>query len=273
MRACTRCGVVKALDAFPPVRRGEPKLQTWCRECFAAYGKVYYSANREAQKARLRRNVQATREQNRLRTVEYLLRHPCVDCGNADIVVLQFDHMRDKTADIARLVASGRTWAAIVREIEKCEVRCSNCHRRKTAQRRIPRTAPELDRVRRPPMEQLRIEDALSRRCRVCRDPKSLALFPYRSRVKRTRQHICLACQREVTRAWYVRNKSPTRDGYMAMRRKSERCCNRASSNISTRIRVSIAERLILLSWTSTTVAERPRTSRRSSARHEHGRT
>ena len=58
-------------------------------------------------------------------------------------------------------------------------------------------------------MEQLRIEDALSRRCRVCRDPKSLALFPYRSRVKRTRQHICLACQREVTRAWYVRNKSP----------------------------------------------------------------
>lgn len=201
--------MVKAVDAFPPVRRGEPKLQTWCRECFAAYGKVYYRANREAQKARLLRNVQATREQNRLRTVEYLLRHPCVDCGNADIVVLQFDHMRDKTADIARLVASGRTWAAIVREIEKCEVRCSNCHRRKTAQRRIPRTAPELDRVRRPPMEQLRIEDALSRRCRVCRDPKSLALFPYRSRVKRTRQHICLACQREVTRAWYVRNKSP----------------------------------------------------------------
>src|SRR5438132_13082592 len=112
MRACTRCGVVKAVDAFPPVRRGEPKLQTWCRECFAAYGKVYYRANREAQKARLLRNVQATREQNRLRTVEYLLRHPCVDCGNADIVVLRFDHMRDKTADIARLVASGRTWGS-----------------------------------------------------------------------------------------------------------------------------------------------------------------
>src|SRR5438552_4106888 len=138
MRACTRCGVVKALDAFPPVRRGEPKLQTWCRECFAAYGKVYYRANREAQKARLLRNVQATREQNRLRTVEYLLRHPCVDCGNADIVVLQFDHMRDKTADIARLVASGRTWAAIVREIEKCEVRCSNCHRRRDGPTKNP---------------------------------------------------------------------------------------------------------------------------------------
>src|SRR5207245_10198592 len=89
------------------------------RECFAAYGKVYYRANREAQKARLLRNVRTTREDNRLRTVEYLLRHPCVDCGERDIVVLQFDHLRDKRGDIATLVASGRTWKAIAREIEK----------------------------------------------------------------------------------------------------------------------------------------------------------
>ena len=210
MRACTKCRVVKPVEAFPPVRRGEPKLQTWCRECFAAYGKVYYRANREAQKARLLRNVRTTREDNRLRTVEYLLRHPCVDCGERDIVVLQFDHLRDKRGDIATLVASGRTWKAIAREIEKCEVRCSNCHRRKTAQRRIPDRPKEVDPVRRPPprFEQLRIDDASSRPCRVCGELKSRALFPFRSRIKRTRQHICLACQREVTHAWYVRNKS-----------------------------------------------------------------
>jgi hypothetical protein len=41
------------LDAFPPVRRGEPKLQSWCRERFAACGREYYRKNREFQNARL----------------------------------------------------------------------------------------------------------------------------------------------------------------------------------------------------------------------------
>src|SRR5712691_3194427 len=107
MRACTRCGVVKPLEAFPPVRRGEPRLQSWCRACFAAYGAAYYK-NRIAQKARLLRNVAATCKHNRRRIVEYLQTHPCVDCGERDIVVLEFDHLRDKVENIATLVTSGR---------------------------------------------------------------------------------------------------------------------------------------------------------------------
>ena len=81
MRACTKCGEVKPLDAFPPVRRGESKLQTWCRDCFAAYGREYYRKNREGQKARLLRNTAARRSDNQRRMIEYLLAHPCVDCG------------------------------------------------------------------------------------------------------------------------------------------------------------------------------------------------
>src|SRR5207245_8179526 len=55
MRACTRCGVEKPLEAFPLVRRGEAKLESWCRGCFATYGKMYYRANRDVQKARVLR--------------------------------------------------------------------------------------------------------------------------------------------------------------------------------------------------------------------------
>src|SRR2546430_643719 len=110
MRACTKCGVMKTLNAFPPVRRGDPKLQTWCRECFASYGKRYYRANREAQKARLIRNVEETREDNRQRLVEYLSAHPCVDCGEKDVVVLEFDHRAggSKLADVSEYANCGR---------------------------------------------------------------------------------------------------------------------------------------------------------------------
>jgi len=65
--------------------------------------------------------------------IEYLRGHPCVDCGETDIVVLDFDHLRDKAAGVSDLVAAGARWERILVEIEKCEVVCANDHRRRTA--------------------------------------------------------------------------------------------------------------------------------------------
>lgn len=217
MRACTKCGEVKPLHAFPPVRRGEPKLQSWSRDCFAAYGIDYYRKNREAQKARLLRNASIRRADNRMRAVEYLRAHPCVDCGEIDIVVLQFDHLRDKKADVTALINSGATWAAIEREIAKCEIRCANCHRLETA-RRYTRANSRRRRkeTNRALPQQLQLTDAAPRICRVCKIEQPLSAFPFRSKSRRVRQWICLACQREVSRAWYLRQSPNARrvDGY-----------------------------------------------------------
>jgi len=78
------------------------------------------------------------RQRNFLRVAKHLQSHPCSDCGEADILVLEFDHLpgTDKRFDIARAVsASTRSWSAIEAEIAKCEVVCANCHRRRTADR------------------------------------------------------------------------------------------------------------------------------------------
>jgi hypothetical protein len=220
MRACTKCGETKPLEAFPPVRRGEEKRQTWCRDCFAAYGRDYYQRNRMAQKARLLRNTYARRGENRRFMIEYLRAHPCVDCGETDIVVLQFDHLRDKRADLSKMMSSGATWAAIEREIAKCEVRCANCHRLKTALRYLNRKRTGPVRVAKP--EQLRLADAGTRTCRACGQTKPMTDFPYRSRVAATRHWICLICQREASRAWYLRRVPNARrlSGYGARARE-----------------------------------------------------
>lgn len=212
MRACTRCGEVKPLEAFPPVRRGEPKLQTWCRECFAAYGREYYRKNREAQKARLLRNVAAIRAGNRRRIIEYLAAHPCVDCGETDIIVLEFDHLGDKVADLSTYANGGRTWARIEAEIAKCEVRCANCHRRKTRATLSPSSSPAAPSPspisQRSSPAQLTLEAALGlRACRVCGETKPVTEFPFRSIARQTRQRICLSCQRTYAKDWYQRNK------------------------------------------------------------------
>jgi hypothetical protein len=67
--------------------------------------------------------------------IEYFKGHPCVDCGEDDPVVLEFDHLGEKLFDIGREIHN-RGWQSILDEIEKCEVVCANCHRRRTARRR-----------------------------------------------------------------------------------------------------------------------------------------
>jgi hypothetical protein len=57
----------------------------------------------------------------------------CQDCGIADPIVLPFDHQRSKSKDIGWLVSSGCRGSLVTAELDKCDVRCANCHRRRTA--------------------------------------------------------------------------------------------------------------------------------------------
>jgi hypothetical protein len=85
-----------------------------------AYGLI----KREANELRRRRNI--------CFVSNYLAAHPCVDCGEADPVVLDFDHVDGKSMAISAGLI-GWSIARIIQEIRKCEVRCANCHRRRTA--------------------------------------------------------------------------------------------------------------------------------------------
>lgn len=60
----------------------------------------------------------------------------CADCGeNYPYYVMDFDHISDKEFDINFLTATGRI-GAIKREILKCQIVCSNCHRIRTFERK-----------------------------------------------------------------------------------------------------------------------------------------
>jgi hypothetical protein len=74
------------------------------------------------------------RARNRQFVAEFLATHPCVDCGEVDIIVLEFDHRdpKNKCDDVGRLISTSGL-AALKQEIEKCDVRCGNCHRIRTA--------------------------------------------------------------------------------------------------------------------------------------------
>ncbi len=75
------------------------------------------------------------RLKNKQNALDYFSEHPCVDCGETDPIVLDFDHVRgQKSYNVGRAISgSHRSWKSIMTEIAKCDVRCCNCHRKKTA--------------------------------------------------------------------------------------------------------------------------------------------
>lgn len=106
-----------------------------CRECNRRRQARWLARNQDVQKARTK-VCRDQRIRTNLRYVwDYKQEHPCVDCGNADPRVLQFDHTADdKVAGVAAMIRS-RTLGSIIVEIAKCEVVCANCHQIRTAQR------------------------------------------------------------------------------------------------------------------------------------------
>lgn len=94
----------------------------------------HYVNNRDAMKAKAKYNNQRARKRNREFVKEFLTNNPCVDCGESDPVVLEFDH-RDysrKTVAISTLAGQSVSLDRLRFEMAKCDVRCANCHRRKT---------------------------------------------------------------------------------------------------------------------------------------------
>jgi hypothetical protein len=126
-KECTRCHEEKNLDEgfyVDPRYRGGYKHV--CKLCMSGY---------ESQSAtNLAVRMAASRLRNRQYLWDYYLTHPCEDCGEDDPVVLELDHIRgEKVAGVSQLVHNTRSIATIQREIDKCEVVCANCHRRRTA--------------------------------------------------------------------------------------------------------------------------------------------
>jgi DNA-directed RNA polymerase subunit RPC12/RpoP len=98
------------------------------------YFKQYHADNRE----RINERRREWRERMRAIMWNHKAVHPCIDCGETDPVVLDFDH-RDptqKSHSISRMAMAHCSEDRLINEMKKCDVRCSNCHRRRTHKQR-----------------------------------------------------------------------------------------------------------------------------------------
>lgn len=120
---CSGCSLVK------PIKQFKKSKGNLCTDCAKEDSKrrykersAYHSENKKQRKDIVREAI-----------FNYLSECCCIDCGENDPLVLEFDHIKgEKIMSISNMISRAFRWEVIYKEIEKCAVRCANCHRRKT---------------------------------------------------------------------------------------------------------------------------------------------
>jgi len=137
---CSRkCNVGKWRKLNPDKNKASEKRSSEKRKGINRYNpetrKVWYKNKSKDVVWKAKINNQANLRHSRLKDYlrDYKLTQGCVDCGyNTHHVALDFDHV-DGEKELN--VCNAKSIAQAKKEIEKCEVVCSNCHRIRTFER------------------------------------------------------------------------------------------------------------------------------------------
>ena len=93
MKTCTKCLKPQDLSQFSYKNRGKGILHAQCKNCSRAKVRSHYERNKAYYTEKARTRNLALRQEIQSRLLAYLSTHKCVDCGESDPVVLDFDHI------------------------------------------------------------------------------------------------------------------------------------------------------------------------------------
>lgn len=125
-KICGKCKTEKLVSRFYKSSGRPDGLHGWCKDC--------HNLDRK------RNSKPKTLNKIFLRNCQFIdgyKNQPCADCNQRfDLVAIDFDHVRgEKNYNVGTLRNRSFSLEAIWREIEKCDVVCSNCHRIRTSKR------------------------------------------------------------------------------------------------------------------------------------------
>lgn len=123
---CSTCRIEKPIEAFNKNRYRLDGLQTKCRLCDSKRARENYHAK---YKVAAKASVTKRRKQLKETLTEYKQLRKCERCGDKRYYVLEFHHLHSKKNNIANMIANANSWERILKEIEKCQLLCANCHK------------------------------------------------------------------------------------------------------------------------------------------------
>jgi hypothetical protein len=130
MKICSCCKEAKDHEEFTRKIQAKDGLSSACKACTRKRSKNHYLSNKSQYLEKNKRN----KEINREKIWNFLKSSCCVDCGEDNPLLLEFDHIKEKNYNISNMIGS-QIWSAIELEMQNCEVVCANCHKLRTYSR------------------------------------------------------------------------------------------------------------------------------------------
>jgi intein-encoded DNA endonuclease-like protein len=130
VKTCSKCHEEKEVAAFSYKSKAKGIRHGVCRSCQKKVAATWYRSNKQTHLKKVRCNTERHKERACAYLGEVLRSSACVDCGEDDPLVLEFDHIEDKDTTISEMRRTGYSVSRIKKELEKCQIRCANCHRR-----------------------------------------------------------------------------------------------------------------------------------------------
>lgn len=125
IKFCFRCKTSKQIDKFCLRTLSKDGRSAYCRDCQKTYSAIWLKNHRKQQ-------TDYVRERNRkikLIGIEYL-GGKCARCGQQfPAYVYDFHHRNPKEKEGAPALLMHRTWEKVKKELDKCALLCTNCHR------------------------------------------------------------------------------------------------------------------------------------------------
>lgn len=131
-KICSVCQEEKCVSEFGFKDKQRGKLQSRCKKCQSEFSKKHYLSNKDNYRKRAKKNNALYRERNRQFVSYYKHKSGCYFCKENTPVCLDFHHLdpSEKEINVSIMSRGANSINSIVKEIDKCVVICSNCHRK-----------------------------------------------------------------------------------------------------------------------------------------------
>jgi len=130
MRKCSKCLKELHLDKFSKNASRKDGLNERCKDCCNQYIREHYKKNKQYYKNKAKESDKRQTERNKKIIKDIKEKSCCIKCGESHPATLDFHHINQNEKEFTIAAGLSKSLKSLKKEIDKCIVLCSNCHRK-----------------------------------------------------------------------------------------------------------------------------------------------